>query len=102
MDLSRKLTEVIRHMLTRNQPLRSGRRPFSSSGLTALNGIAPPERSSRFAYSSSHGGDIDLSAAHHHHTARGPQPHCPPHLTTRPLHIDETRQSTPGLSRAPR
>jgi hypothetical protein len=29
--------------------LRAGRRPVSSSGLTALNAIAPPERTSHFA-----------------------------------------------------
>jgi hypothetical protein len=51
IDLSRKLTEAIWHMLTRNEPFAPGRRPFSSSRLTALFGDAPPEPASHFAYS---------------------------------------------------
>src|SRR5215212_7804533 len=46
IDLSRKLTEAVWHMLTRNQPFAPAGAPLSSSRLTAHFGIAPPERAS--------------------------------------------------------
>jgi hypothetical protein len=52
--------------------LRSGRRPFSSSRLTALFGNAPPERPPIQHGPRHRRGDRDLSAARHPHTARGP------------------------------
>jgi hypothetical protein len=52
--------------------LRSGRRPLSSSRLTALFGNAPPQRASHSARSPRRWGDTDMSAARHHHTARAP------------------------------
>ena len=51
IDLSRKLTEAIWHMLTRNQPFAPAGAPFSSSRLTALFGNAPPDEHSDFARS---------------------------------------------------
>jgi Transposase IS116/IS110/IS902 family len=72
IELSRRLTEAIWHMLTPKPTLRSGRRRFSSSRLTAPFGHAPPERASHSAQSPRRWGDRDMSAAHHHHSARGP------------------------------
>jgi transposase len=55
-----------------SQPtLRSARRRFSSSRLTALFGNAPPKRASYFA-SSPPRGDKDMSTAQTHNTCRGP------------------------------
>src|SRR3954453_13916065 len=45
IDLARRLTESIWHMLTRNQPFAPAA-PFSSSRLTAHNGHAPPDEHS--------------------------------------------------------
>ena len=52
--------------------VRSGRRRFSSSRLTALFGNAPPEQPSHFAQSPTRRGDRDLSAARHHPPVHGP------------------------------
>jgi transposase len=80
--------------------LRPGRRPFSSSRLTAPFGNAPPERTSHSARSPTRpSGDRDLSAARHPHTARGPQPPAPkPHLDPTPSFI-ETNRGSPELAR---
>lgn len=53
IDLSRKFTEAIWHLAHAHpqRTVRSGRRPFSSSRLTARFGNAPPERASHFACS---------------------------------------------------
>ena len=52
--------------------VRSGRRRFSSSRLTALFGNAPPEHASHFARSPRPRGDRDMSAARHHPPIHGP------------------------------
>ena len=53
--------------------LRSGRCPFSSSRLTALNGHAPPDEPLRFRQvPADRRGDRDMSTARHPQPARGP------------------------------
>jgi hypothetical protein len=49
IELSRKLTEAIWHMLTSKPALRAGRCPVSSSRLTARFGNAPPDEPSHYA-----------------------------------------------------
>ena len=53
IDIARKLTEAIWHMLTHNQPFTParGRLHFSSGRLTALFGLEPPEPASNVAWS---------------------------------------------------
>jgi transposase len=73
IELSRKLTEAIWHMLTRNQPFAPAGAPFSSSRLTALFGHAPPDEPLRFSQvPATRRGDRDMSAARHAQPARGP------------------------------
>jgi transposase len=73
IDLARRLSEAIWHMLTNNQPFRSGRRPFSSSRLTAHLGTAPPDEHSDSATSPrNRRGDRDMSTARHPQPTRGP------------------------------
>jgi hypothetical protein len=50
IDLSRKLTETIWHMITRNEPFAPGGAGFRLA-LTALFGTAPPQRASHFTRS---------------------------------------------------
>ena len=45
IDIARRLTHAIWHMLSRNETVRSPRRRFSSGGLTALLDLRPSEAS---------------------------------------------------------
>ena len=76
IDIARKLTEAIWHMLTNNQPfaptlLREA--PLFVWPPDGPFGIAPPEPASNVAWSSRRGGDREMSAARHPSTHdRGP------------------------------
>jgi hypothetical protein len=70
IDLSRKLTEAIWHMLTATNP-SPRQAPRSSSRLTALNGIPPPDEPSQLAKSPPPRRDRDKSAARHPQRTRG-------------------------------
>jgi hypothetical protein len=72
IDLSRRLTEAIWHMLTRNSPsLRQA--PLSSSRLTAHFGNAPPDEPLRFSQiPANRRGERDMSTARDPQSARGP------------------------------
>src|SRR4051794_36418294 len=71
----RPLTQAHRSDLAHAHPqptVRSGRRRFSSSRLTALFGNAPPERALPFSPIPTTWGDRDMSTARHHHPIHGP------------------------------
>ena len=73
IDIARKLTEAIWHMLTNNQPFAPPREaPLFVWPPDGPYGLAPPEPASNVAWSSRRGGDREMSAARHPTTARGP------------------------------
>jgi transposase len=75
-ELARYRLHLVRHRTTLtyriHATLMTFGHPCPVSRLTAVFGIAPPQRASHFARSRPRSGDRDLSAARHHHTARGP------------------------------
>ena len=75
IDIARKLTEAIWHMLTRNEPFAptpAREAPLFVWPPDGPFGIAPPEPASNVAWSSHRGGNREMSAARHPRTQRGP------------------------------
>ena len=73
IDVARKLTEAIWHMLTNHQPFVPLREaPLFVWPPDGPNGLEPPEPASNVAWSSRRGGNREMSAARHHQPTRGP------------------------------